>query len=102
MIPLHRSGSKTDLTNWRPISLLSVFSKLYEKVMHKRLYAHLTKYGFLSDSLFGFRKGHSTVHAMQHFLDFLNASIENGEMILSVSIDLKKSVWNGSVWNFNW
>jgi len=91
VIPLHKSGSKTDLTNWRPISLLSVFSKMYEKVMHKKLYAHLTKHGFLSDSQFGFRKGHSTVHAMQHFLDFLNTSMENGEMTLSVFIDFKKA-----------
>ena len=78
------------MNNWRPISLLSIFSKLYEKAMHERLYAHLTKHSFLSDSKVGFRKGHSTVIAMQHFLDFLNASVENGEMILSVFVDFKK------------
>ena len=46
---------------------------------------------FLGDSQFGFRKGHSTVHAMQHFLDFLNASMKNGEMILSVFKDIEKA-----------
>ena len=51
-------------------NFLSVFSKLYEKVMYKRLYAHFTKHGFLSDCQSGFRKGHLTVHAMQYFLDF--------------------------------
>ena len=43
VIPIHKEGSKTDITNYRPISLLGAFSKIYEKLMHGRLLNFLTK-----------------------------------------------------------
>ena len=43
VIPIHKSGKKTNVSNYRPISLLSVFSKIYEKAMHKRLYEFFSR-----------------------------------------------------------
>lgn len=91
VIPLHKGGSKTDPSNWRPISILPLFAKLYEKVMHRRLYNHLTTYGFLSDTQFGFRKNHSAIHAVQHLTDFINVALEKSVLVLSVFIDFRKA-----------
>ena len=55
VVPLPKAGSLTDISNWRPISILPVLSEIYEKAMHKRLYEYLLKCGFLSETQFGFR-----------------------------------------------
>ena len=60
VLPLHKGGSTEDLNNYRPISLLSIFDKIIEKIMHKRLYAFLESNKVLYDKPFGFRKNNST------------------------------------------
>ena len=54
VIALHKGGSKTDVSNYRPISLLSSFSKVFEKLMHHRLLDFLQSNGSLYDSQYGF------------------------------------------------
>jgi hypothetical protein len=80
-----------DISNWRPISILPVFSKVYEKVIHGRLYDHLTSLLALYDGQFGFRKGHSTSHAVQHLLENVNLALEKGEYCVRIFIDFKKT-----------
>ena len=63
VIPFHKGGRKSDIENWRPTSILPIFSKILEKVVHKRLYNFLHMNRLLSQTQFGFRKGHSTTHA---------------------------------------
>ena len=91
VIPLHKGGDKRDISNWRPISILPLFSKIYEKVVYKKIYEYMNSLGFLSDSQFGFRKGHSTVHAVHHLLDCVNSALENNLIPLTIFIDLKKA-----------
>ena len=50
MVPLHKGGSTQDVNNSRPISLLSIFDKIIEKLMHKRLY-HFYIFNSTSDAL---------------------------------------------------
>jgi len=61
VIPLFKSGDPTSPDNYRPISLLSNFSKVLEKVIAARLISYLEENKILSDSQFGFRKGHSNL-----------------------------------------
>ena len=56
VLPLHKGGSTLDPNNFRPISLLSVFDKIIEKIMHKRLYEFLEFHNILYVNQFGFRK----------------------------------------------
>ena len=67
---------KSDRGNWRPISILLLFPKILEKVVHERLYDHLTKYGLLSETQVSFRRGHSTSHAAIHLVDFVNNCLQ--------------------------
>ena len=60
VIPLYKSGAHNVFTNYRPVSILPVFSKILEKIMCKRLLTFLDRHKILSDTQFGFRKDHST------------------------------------------
>ena len=62
VVPIFKSGDKHDFNNFRPISLLSSFSKLQEKIVAKQIVGFLYKHKVLYENQFGFRKGHNTFH----------------------------------------
>ena len=64
VIPIHKEGATDDLNNYRPISLLSIFDKIIEKLMHLRLYSFLQTHNILFEKQFGFRKNSSTSLAL--------------------------------------
>jgi fructose-1,6-bisphosphatase/inositol monophosphatase family enzyme len=53
--PLFKKGDRSSIANYKPISMLSSFSKVFEKVMYNQLYEHLSKYSILAEEEFGFR-----------------------------------------------
>ena len=64
VIPIHKGGSTEELNNYIPISLLSIFDKIIEKIMHKRLYEFLQEHFILFQNQFGFRKNNSPFLAL--------------------------------------
>ena len=62
--PIYKKGDKTQIGNYRPISLLPVFSKMFEKVLYRRLYCHLTLNKILAKEQYGFRCKSSTENAI--------------------------------------
>ena len=64
VVPIHKSGKRTDVTNYRPISLLSAFSKIYERAMHSRLENFVNTNNSLHEDQYGFRKQRSCEHAL--------------------------------------
>jgi hypothetical protein len=92
VLPLHKGGSSQDLNNFRPISLLSIFDKIIEKLMHKRLYAFLEEHKILFENQFGFRKNNSTIHALIEITERIKESIDNGKFGCGIFIDLKKAL----------
>ena len=58
VIPIHKKGPSTNPSNYRPISLFSVFSKILEKLLYRRLYAYLEKLNFFYPLQFGLREKH--------------------------------------------
>ena len=62
VIPIHKGGSSQDVNNYRPISLLSIFDKIIEKIMHNRLYTFLERHNILFRNQSGFRKNNSTAN----------------------------------------
>ena len=64
VIPIHKGGSTQDINNFRPISLLSMFDKIIEKMMHRGLYDFLEHHSILFENQFGFRKNNSTSYAL--------------------------------------
>ena len=87
VVPLHKGGSTQDLNNFRPISLLSIFDKTMEIIMHKRLYHFLEQNNILFENQFGFRKNNSTSYALMEITE----SVEKGKFGYGIFIDLRKA-----------
>ena len=68
IVPVFKSGDETDPDNYKPISLLSIFNRIFDKVMYSRLISFMDKHNVLSSSQYGFRKQHSTQHAIYMIL----------------------------------
>ena len=68
---IYKKGNKELIENYRPVSTLPIFGKIFEKIIYSRLYKFLTQKGMISDSQFGFRKNHSTGHAIHHSVDII-------------------------------
>ena len=64
VIPSYKKGSIKDVNNYRPISLLSIFSKIMEKIMSTRLTNYLELHDIIYPKQFGFRAGFSTTHSL--------------------------------------
>jgi hypothetical protein len=91
VVPLYKTKSKDDVSNYRPISVLSSISKIYEKIIHKRLLKHLQANNLLSPFQFGFRPKHSTCHAVTKLTEDILLSFENKKITLAVFCDLSKA-----------
>ena len=91
IIPLFKSGDRSLLDNYRPIALLSSFSKILEKIVCNRLSKYLENNEFLSTSQFGFRKEHSTLHPMVHFMNKITSALDNKLHTIAIFCDLRKA-----------
>ena len=89
ILPFHKYGAKTDESNYRPISILLTWSKIYERAMYNRVYQYLEKFSLLYSNKFGFRSKHSAVDAIVELTE--RAKLLHGKNIYSFFLDLKKA-----------
>ena len=91
VIPVHKGGSTQDMNNFPPISLISIFDKIMEKLMHKRLYDFLENNNILFKNQFGFRKNNSTIFALLQITEKIRETIDKGKFGCGIFIDLRKA-----------
>jgi hypothetical protein len=91
IVPVFKKGDPSIPGNYRPISLLSVFDKLLEKLMYSRLYKHLSRNNVLYDFQFGFRKNHSTALALLEVTDSIYQNLDEGNSCCGIYLDLQKA-----------
>ena len=91
VIPIFKKGLKTKTCNYRPISLLSIFSKIFEKLMQARLQKFLETCEVLFSMQFGFRSGHSTEHALVTLTESIKSTLDNNRLGCGIFIDLQKA-----------
>ena len=84
VIPLHKKGDKDKPGNYRPISLLSIFDKVLEKLMFNRMYSFLLQNDILYKYQFGFRKGFSTSLALIELLDTIYFHRDNHDFLIGM------------------
>jgi len=82
--PVFKSGDRSNVSNYRPISLLPAFSKVFEKVLYVRMYQHFINNNILLDEQFGFRTKSSTMAATFNLLN---------EIIDALNLKKKKNSW---------
>ena len=91
IIPVFKNGSAVDVNNYRPISLLSIFDKIIEKLMYQQLYQFLSHNEILFKNQFGFRKNRSTSLALIQLTEKIRESIDNKKYGCGIYIDLSKA-----------
>ena len=91
IIPIFKCDDETDPNNYRPISLLSIFNKLFEKIMYKKLKSFLDINGIICDSQYGFREKHSTEHAILDIVNQIQTNMDKRLFSCGVFIDLSKA-----------
>ena len=91
IVPIYKSGSKTDKNNYRPIALLPTLSKVFEKLIHKRVTSFLTKFDLLYSDQYGFQSKKSTTDAILKFTDKCYDALNNKKSLISVYIDFSKA-----------
>ena len=90
VVPTCKSGSSQDINNYKPISLLSVFCKIIENIMHQRLYLFFQEDDITCKSQYGFQKNRSTLHSLIQLVERIRNSIENKIYRCGIVTDLKK------------
>ena len=92
VIPIYKKDSQYSLSNYRPISLLSVFDKLLEKLMANRLVTFLEKNNLLFGNQFGFRSNHSTDYALLSIIDKIQTAIaDDSDYSCGIFLDFSKA-----------
>ncbi len=89
--PLFKKGLETDINNYRPISQLPILSKIAEKIMIDQMQQHLDKHKTITKYQFGFRKLHSTDHAVISTINHIETQRNLGNYTILLSLDLSRA-----------
>ncbi len=91
VIPIFKKGDKLNLNNYRPISLLPIFSKVLEKVINNQITKKLDELHLINDNQYGFRTAHSTEDAVIKFIDYIEKAKKEHKHVISIHIDVSKA-----------
>lgn len=91
VIPIFKKGKPSEMSNYRPISLLPWLSKVLERIIFNRLYDHLTKNDILAGNQYGFRPGLNTFDAMYSLMNTVLGALDCKRYVASVCLDLSRA-----------
>jgi hypothetical protein len=89
--PIFKKGNPEDIGNYRPVSTLTIFGKLFEKVIYSRIYSFAQSQNIINQNQFGFQKSHSTSHAVNHSVKIIEDALRKHNHVLGIFIDLSKA-----------
>ena len=91
MVPIHKSKNRKLVSNFSPISVLSIESKILEKLMKTRANSFLKKHNVLYSKQFGVREGCSTSDAVLEFVDRCATAMDDKLFTVAILLDLSKA-----------
>ena len=89
--PVFKSGERTNVDNYRPISVLNILSKTVERVVYNQLSEYLESNNLLSDNQYGFRRKRSTRDAVTKATDHIREQMDKGKVTGALFMDLRKA-----------
>ena len=91
VVPIHKGGDINDINNYRPISVLTQFNRLFERILASRLMDFFEKNEIITSKQFGFMKKHSTEHAILDLKEYITQNLVNKKITAVLFLDLKKA-----------
>ena len=91
VIPIFKTGDPEKPDNYRPISILPLLGKIYEKVVYKQLYSYFDYFNLFTPSQYGFRKHLSTSIAIIDTLQYVYDGLDQGDTVISIFLDFAKA-----------
>ena len=91
ILPIHKKDSKSNLTNYRLIFLLSNLNKILEKLMHSMLSTFLNIKDIIYPLQFGFRQSYSTSYVLIHLTENIQEALDQGKYGCGIFVDLQKA-----------
>ena len=91
VVPIFKKGPLYISDNYRPISLLSIFNKIFEKILHRNLMKFLERHNILFMYQFGYRKLHSITIALTEITDKIKKLLDEGNYVIGIYLDLTKA-----------
>ncbi|KAJ0177049.1 hypothetical protein K1T71_007058 [Dendrolimus kikuchii] len=92
IVPVHKSGDKSRVNNYRPISILSSLSKVIERLINNRLIQYLEYNNLISTHQFGFRSGKSTDAAVEELTNYITFNLDKKQKVIAIFLDLTKKI----------
>ena len=89
--PVYKSGPEEQVDNYRPISSLSSFSKIYESLTLHRMMSFISAFSILTPAQYGFRQGRSTTQAVIRLLSFITEAYHRKDFCVCFFLDLRKA-----------
>ena len=100
LVPIFKSGDNMVFSNYRPVSMVPIFSKLLERLVYNRLIEFINDDKLLYDFLFGFQRGKSSQLAVIMLLDKITEAPENKECVVGTFLDFFESIQYRWSWYF--
>ena len=97
VVPVHKKGNKQSLKNYRPISLLPICSKIFERLIYNEMFTFFTENNLISPNQSGFRPGDSCVNQLLAITHEIYKSFDEGFEVRGVFLDISKAfdkVWH--------
>ena len=92
IVPIFKEGEIDDPSDYRPISLLPVLGKIFERIIFKRAQSNVDKFNIIRNTQFGFRSNRSTVDAILTLLEEVSISLSNKKLtVQNTFLDLTKA-----------
>ena len=88
---LHKKNCTEDISNYRPLSILSVLSKIFERSATDQIVKYLEENGLLNSTQHAYRKKHSTTTCLMEAIDYINEQRDKGKIVGLASLDLSKA-----------
>ena len=97
--PIHKKNDKQSIKNYRPISLLPICAKIFEKIVFDQLYSYFTSNGLITKNQSGFRSGDSAINQLIELVNEIHKSFDqrNSYEVRSIFLDISKAfdkVWH--------